>query len=180
MLVSTGLNRQTGLGNEAAEAVAEIPFSPVNSERNAMRPPIGSVLASLTVMSLIALTSLGQARAQGPDRGKRVTVAKGGVGESGATSLLHYKNEAKTQRLMVLRNVKSSLCGNTGAIAVLVVNGAPKVHGAITDANTSIQVKANPGDHVLTIVHAIPLFNNIACVRLGELEFELDECDLEK
>ena len=50
----------------------------------------------------------------------------------------------------------------------------------LTRFGAFIQVKANPGDRIVAIVQAIPLFNGIACVRLGELEFNLDECDLLK
>jgi hypothetical protein len=80
--------------------------------------------------------------------------------------------------LMVLRNVETSLCGNTGAVAALVVNGVPKAVGGITDQGSSIQTEASPGDWVAAIVHTVPLFNEIVCVRLGELHFRLDQCDL--
>jgi len=145
-----------------------------------MKKPIGTFVASLTFLSLIVLASLTQADDKKPSQGPCVTVAKGGVGESGATSLLHHQSKAKTEKLIVLRNVKTSLCANTGAIAILVINGEPKAHGLITQLKSSIQAPVNPGDHVIAIVHAIPLFNQIVCVRLGELYFEMDECDLVK
>lgn len=109
--------------------------------------------------------------------GACVTVAKGGVGESGASSLLHHQVTGKLEINMVLRTVNTSLCPNTGAHAMLSVNGEPKAFGDLTAEGASIQANANPGDHVVAIVHAVPLFNDIACVRLGELCVELQQCD---
>ena len=80
---------------------------------------------------------------------------------------------------MVVRNIKSSLCPNTGAVAMLVINGHVAAQGVITTVKSSIQANAKPGQHVIAIVHAIPLFNKIACIRLGELQFTLEQCDLE-
>ena len=112
--------------------------------------------------------------------GSCVTVAKGGVGESGASSFLLHKVTAKIQKLMVLKNVASSLCPNTGAVGMLVVNGTPVAHGNITKAGSSIQTPATvgSGDVVVAIVHTLPIFNEIVCIRLGELSVVLDECDL--
>ncbi len=106
-------------------------------------------------------------------------VGKGGIGESGATALVTHKVTGKSEIVMVVRNVGSSLCPNTGAIAMLVVNGVPVSHGNITTAKKSIQTSAKPGDQVIALVHAIPLFNEVMCVRLGELDFTLEQCDLE-
>ena len=106
-------------------------------------------------------------------------VGKGGVGESGATALVAHKVTGKNEIVMVVRNVGSSLCPNTGAVAMLVVNGVPVSHGNITDAKNSIQASAKPGDQVVALVHAIPLFNQIVCIRLGELDFTLEQCELE-
>ncbi|MBI2716507.1 MAG: hypothetical protein HYX37_18975 [Rhizobiales bacterium] len=106
-------------------------------------------------------------------------VGKGGVGESGATALVTHTVTGKSEIVMVVRNVGSSLCPNTGAIAMLIVNGVPAAHGNITAAKTSIQASAKPGDQVIALVHAIPLFNGIMCIRLGELDFTLEQCDLE-
>lgn len=110
--------------------------------------------------------------------GPCVEVASGGVGESGASSQVVYQVKGRTSKLMVLRTTKSSLCGNTGAAAILVVNGVVEAAGKITKVGSSIQAEARPGDWVVGIVHTVPLFNKIACVRLGELSFRLDECDL--
>ena len=106
------------------------------------------------------------------------TVAKGGVGESGANVLLSHRVTGEIAKMMVLRNVESSLCGNTGAVAIMTVNGVPVDHGVMTSVGSSIQAEANPGDYVVAVAHTIPLFNEIACIRLGELSLELDECDL--
>ena len=108
-----------------------------------------------------------------------IAVAKGGVGESGASSFLFHKLDAKIQKIMVLRNVESSLCPNTGAVAMLVVNGKPVAQGDITKVGSSIQTDTvGAGDVVVAIVHTVPLFNEIVCIRLGELSVVLDECDL--
>lgn len=93
--------------------------------------------------------------------------------------MLHHKVTGKGEVVMVIRNNKTSLCPNTGAIAILVVNGEPVSHGVITDKKSSIQASAKPGDMVIGLVYAIPLFNQIACVRLGELECSLEQCNLE-
>lgn len=110
--------------------------------------------------------------------GPCVAVGHGGVGESGASTFIAHQVKGKIQKLMVLRTTETSLCPNTGAVAVLVVNGSPKAYGNITAKGSSIQTTANPGEWVAAIVHTVPLFNDISCVRLGELCVQLDECDL--
>jgi hypothetical protein len=107
-----------------------------------------------------------------------VEVGKGGVGESGASSLITHDVKSEISKLMVLRTVETSLCPNTGAAAMLVVNGAVEASGVITQQGSSIQAEAAPGASVVAIVHTLPLFNDIVCIRLGELSFRLDECDL--
>jgi hypothetical protein len=104
-------------------------------------------------------------------------VADGSVGESGASSMVIHTVNAKISKLMVLRATDSSLCGNTGALAVLSAGGQVAA-GIITDPGSSIQLEAQPGDTVVGVVHTFPLFNEIICIRLGELHFRLDECDL--
>ena len=64
--------------------------------------------------------------------GSCVAVADGGVGESGASSFLLHTVGAATPKTMVLRTVESSLCQNTGAVAMLVVNGQPVAQGDMT------------------------------------------------
>jgi hypothetical protein len=112
--------------------------------------------------------------------GACIAVAKGGVGESGASSFLLHKVTAKIQKLMVLKNVKSSLCPNTGAVGMLVVNGNPVAQGNLTKVGSSIQTPGTvkSGDVVVAIVHTVPNFKQIVCIRLGELNVELRECDL--
>ncbi len=105
-------------------------------------------------------------------------VGQGGVGESGASSLILHQVTGKIQKLMVLRTTETSLCPNTGAVAVLVVNGIPRAYGNITAEGSSIQTTADPGEWVAAIVHTVPLFNDIFCIRLGELSVRLDQCDL--
>jgi hypothetical protein len=110
--------------------------------------------------------------------GACVAVAKGGVGESGASLRLVHKVEAKLQKLMVLRNVESSLCPDTGAVAMLVVNGQLVAQGNITGSSIQTPDTVKSGDIVVAIVHTFPLFNGVMCVRLGELNVVLEECDL--
>lgn len=107
-----------------------------------------------------------------------VTVATGGVGESGSSSLLIHTVSGPTSKMIVLRNAGSSLCPNTGAVAILTVNGLPVAFGSITAPGGSIQYEASPGSQIAAVIHTIPLFNGILCVRLGELTAKLQECDL--
>ena len=106
------------------------------------------------------------------------TVATGSVGESGASSQLTHKVQCKIAKLMVLKTAESSLCPNTGAVGILMVNGIPQVFGDLTQPGSAIQTEAQPGDNVVAIIHTVPLFNEIVCIRLGELKVVLNECDL--
>lgn len=106
-----------------------------------------------------------------------VEIASGGVGESGASSMLVHKHDEATARIAVLRNVDSSLCPNTGAVGMLVVNGQPTAQGDLTSVGSSIQSEVSKGDVLVAIVHTVPLFNDISCIRLGELSVVLLECD---
>ncbi len=106
-------------------------------------------------------------------------VGKGAVGEPGTSSFKYHKVSGKREVVMVVRTAKSNLCPSTGAVALLIVNGKPVSHGDVTQAKTSIQVSAKPGDHISAIVHTVDLHNDIKCVQLGQLEFTLEQCDLE-
>lgn len=110
--------------------------------------------------------------------GPCIAVGYGAVGEPGASTLIEHQVTGKIQKLMVLRTTETSLCPDHGAVAVLVVNGDPRAYGNITTQGSSIQTTANPGEWVAAIVHTVPLHNGIACVRLGELKVQLDQCDL--
>ena len=107
-----------------------------------------------------------------------IAVASGGVGESGASSQLIHRVKSKIAKLMVLKTVESSLCPNTGAVGLLIIDGILKAFGDITKPGTTIQAKAKPDANVVAIIHTVPLFNEIACIRLGELDVALSECDL--
>jgi hypothetical protein len=110
--------------------------------------------------------------------GPCVAVGRGSVGEPGASMIISHQVTGEIQKLMVLRTTETSLCGDTGAVAVLVVNGNPTAYGNITAQGSSIQTTANPGEWVAAIVHTVPLHNGIVCKRLGELKVQLDQCDL--
>ncbi|HEX3151564.1 MAG TPA: hypothetical protein VHR66_26040 [Gemmataceae bacterium] len=112
------------------------------------------------------------------DKSACKTVTKGGVGESGASVLLTHTVTGPTSKIILLRNVGTFLCANTGAVGLLAVNGVPVASGPLTAQGSLIQAEADPGAHVAAVVHTIPLFNGILCVRLGELNLQLDECDL--
>lgn len=112
--------------------------------------------------------------------GTCITVADGRVGESGASATVHHFATRKSRTAVVLENVRTSLCGNTGAIGVLVVNGIPVSCGSLTAVGSSIQADVSPGDLVVGLVSTVPLFNDIVCFRLGEMHFELQECELQK
>ncbi len=105
-------------------------------------------------------------------------VGQGGVGESGSFELLTHSVDSPIQKIIVLRRGESSLCPNTGAVGILLVNGVVADQGILTAEAASIQTSVMPGDQVVAIVHSFPLFNSIACIRLGELNVTLEECDL--
>jgi hypothetical protein len=104
-------------------------------------------------------------------------VAKGGVGESGASLFLSHTVGGPISKFIVLRNVNTSLCPNTGAVGLLVVNGLPVASGELSAAGSAIHTEATAGAHVAAIVHTVPLFNGVVCIRLGELSVTLEECD---
>jgi hypothetical protein len=106
------------------------------------------------------------------------TVAKGAVGESGASTLLVHQVASRIPKLVVLRVTGSSLCANTGAIGVLAVNGVPVAQDALSKSHPTLQAEASDGDYVSACVYTVPLFNGVLCTRLGDLSVALDECDL--
>lgn len=114
----------------------------------------------------------------GSKSGPCIAVGHGKVGEPGASTLIEHQVTGKIQKLMVLRTTDTNLCPDHGVVAVLAVNGNPVAYGNITAQGSSIQTTANPGEWVAAIVHTVPLHNGIACVRLGELSVQLDQCDL--
>ena len=92
--------------------------------------------------------------------------------------MLTHKATGSIQKIVVLRRGESNLCPNTGAVGMLLVNSKPVDQGNMTDEGASLQADVNPGDQVVAILHSYPLFNTISCVRLGELNVTLEECDL--
>lgn len=108
-----------------------------------------------------------------------ITVGKGAVGERGESAMLqHTRGPEDVQKLMVLRSAGGSLCPSTGVVASLVIDGEPVVSGSLTKEGGSIQFELAPGASIAAVVHTVPLNNGIVCIRLGNLEFHLDECDL--
>ena len=107
-----------------------------------------------------------------------VEIASGGVGESGASSILvHQHEETTSEKIAVLRNVDLNFCPNTSAVGMLVINGQPTAQGDLTAIGSSLQSSVSSGDVVVAIIHTVPKFNDISCVRLGELSVVLLECD---
>lgn len=102
-----------------------------------------------------------------------MVVGKGTVGESGPVETVKYTVKAKEKVRMTVRTTETSLCGNTGAFALLFVNGTLQASGSITDEGDSIQASAAPGDHIVAYVATHPIPNEIVCIRLGELHFNL-------
>lgn len=110
--------------------------------------------------------------------GACLSVAKGGVGESGASELLTHTVNDPISKMLILRNIESSLCPNTWALASLFVNGVPVASGNVSSEGSSIQAEVAPGGSVAAVVHAVPNFSRVVCVRLGEASVSLEECDL--
>lgn len=72
------------------------------------------------------------------------TVAQGSVGESGASSQLIYQVPGKGSKFVLLKTIESSLCPNTGAVGVLVVNGIPENVGDLTQPGSFLKDEASP------------------------------------
>jgi hypothetical protein len=104
---------------------------------------------------------------------KPLIVGKGCVGECGNTAKVEYKVKAKINKMITARTVKTSLCPNTGAYAFLFKNGVEVAAGSITKEGAAIRTEAAPGDKIVVYVMRYPLFNEIKCIRLGELNFVL-------
>ncbi|ETX00449.1 MAG: hypothetical protein ETSY2_39075 [Candidatus Entotheonella gemina] len=107
-----------------------------------------------------------------------MVVGKGAVGESGPTAMVNHTVKAETEIMMIVKTVDTSLCPNTGALALMFKNGVLVAHGVITDEGASIQNAADPGDQIVVYVATFPIPNEIVCVRLGDLTFHLIQQDL--
>ncbi|ETX01410.1 MAG: hypothetical protein ETSY1_07540 [Candidatus Entotheonella factor] len=105
-------------------------------------------------------------------------VGKGAVGENGPTAIVNYTVKAETEIMMLVKTVDTSLCPNTGAFALMFKNGMLVAHGVITDEGASIQNAADPGDDIVVYVATFPIPNEIVCVRLGDLSFNVIQQDL--
>ena len=105
-------------------------------------------------------------------------VAEGGVGESGESSQIYHQVDGDEEGVIVVRTSNSTLCANTGAVSVLLINGQP-VNTGMLAAEGGMQASAIPGDHVVVVVHTVPLFNDTQCVLFGELEYVVRQCRLE-
>lgn len=104
-------------------------------------------------------------------------VATGGVGESGTAALLIHRSNSIDDKVVVLRTVSSSLCGNQAVIASLIVDGVPVQTAILDRVGDSLRTTVKPGSDVVATLALIPRFNDIVCIRLGELQVELGECD---
>lgn len=105
-------------------------------------------------------------------------VGKGCVGECGGPNNIEYVVESRINVMMVVRNVETSLCPNTGAFAFLFINGREAARGPITKDGSAIAAEAAPKDIVVVHVVTYPLYNGIQCIREGELKFNLIQFDL--
>ena len=104
-------------------------------------------------------------------------VSKGAVGESGPTAMLNYTVKAKTDVTIVVKTTDTTLCGNTGAFALMFKNAALVAHGDITNDGAAIQHTAEPGDDMVVYVATFPIPNEVVCVRLGDLYFDVIQQD---
>lgn len=104
-------------------------------------------------------------------------VAEGCVGECGSTAKIVYvvdnPNSSSVLVNLCLLNAKSSLCPNTGAIAVIYVNNTAIKKVDITKVGSGTTFTAKNKDVVTVVVSTYPINNGIICVRLGELIFDL-------
>ncbi len=105
-------------------------------------------------------------------------VEKGSVGERGNTATVEHKLKTKIAKFIIVRNVETSLCGNTGAFAFLFKNGQEVSNGSITELGSTMLLEAAPEDQVAVFVTLYPLFNDIQCIRLGDLNFNVIEMDI--
>lgn len=105
-------------------------------------------------------------------------VGKGCVGECGKTSTVEYTVESKIEIMMIVENVKTNLCTNTGAYAWMFVNGREVVSGSITRPGSKINYTARPRAQVVVHVTTYPLHNGQTCIVLGELNYTLNQMDL--
>jgi hypothetical protein len=142
-----------------------------------MTVPVKSIALTCLVLAAVAFVPPRLARPGEPEPDAPGPVAEGSVGERGPSTVLVHRVSSGPRRLMVLRTTRSSLCGNTGAVALLVVNGEPRVHRVLTEVGSSVEIEAGPRDRVVAIVHTIPLFNEIVCARLGRLDVVLEARD---
>ena len=112
------------------------------------------------------------------NQGPCIQVGKGGVGESGSSVMLTHNVVSPIEKLVKFQNSSTSLCPNTGVAAMIVINGSSITSGNLTAAGSFIQATVQSGDSIVVIAHTVPLFNGVSCVRLGEAELSLQECDL--
>ena len=106
-----------------------------------------------------------------------ITVDKGSVGELGASLMFSHKNTSNISKMMVLRRAGSSLCPNTDVIATFSVDGKPVASGSLV-SSPAIQSELQPGETLTAVAILVDLNNGIVCIRLGNLDLVLDECDL--
>jgi hypothetical protein len=104
------------------------------------------------------------------------TIAKGSVGEPGPSARLEH-TVGPENKIMVLRTTSTSLCPNTGALAILATGGTT-ASGDMARVGAAIQADAVAGSNVTALISTVPLSNGIVCVRLGELDVKLQECDI--
>ena len=91
-------------------------------------------------------------------------VSTGGLGESGATAILHHQVFAGGEdKVMVLKTVNSSLCPNQGVIASLIVDGVPVATKTMSEIGSSIQVSAASGSNIVAIAQNGGVFLSNQC-----------------
>lgn len=103
--------------------------------------------------------------------------AKGRVGESADTSILHIRNERGHTIRAVIRVTAQDLCPSYGAFGTLLVGSEPRISGVnLNDNKMLLEATADAGQDVVLVVHLIRISDE-TCIRLGQTEFELDLAD---
>ena len=104
---------------------------------------------------------------------------EGSVGEASETCVLQLQNNTSETKTVVIHVRASSLCRSHGAFACLVVGAESRA--SLVDLNDSrmhVTTDAKAGEHVVLVVNVIGLNNQVRCMRLGEIAFELELVDL--
>lgn len=105
-------------------------------------------------------------------------IESGSVGEIAESVMLTHQLSSEYSKMLVLRRKESSLCPNTGVIAIVVIDGEVVASGSINSEGSTLTHELQQNETAVVVVRTVPVFNDIVCIQLGELSFDLEECDL--